>query len=58
MILDNETQKQLILNALLNVPIQGDFEGICKMMPQFSQVIEAVKTATIQEVQDAGKQPE
>ena len=51
MILDNEEQRGIILNALVNVPIQGDFQGISAMLPKFAATIEAVKEAEI-------KQPE
>ena len=49
MILDNEEQREFIIKALLSLPIQGDYEGIMQMLPKFTAVIEAVKSATVQE---------
>ena len=47
MILDSEDQRKIILNALMNVPIQGDYQGIVSMMPAFTGVVEAVKQAEV-----------
>ena len=56
MILDNEEQRNLILNALVNVPIQGDYAGITNILPQFAQVIEAVKNALIGEYRETNNE--
>ena len=48
MILDSEAQRQLILNALMSQPIQGDYQGIVQMLPQFTAVVEAVKAASVE----------
>ncbi|MGA2160049.1 MAG: hypothetical protein ABSG90_12665 [Dehalococcoidia bacterium] len=52
MVLDSEDQRGLILNALMSQPIQGDYQGIVEMLPKFTAVVEAVKTATIEEKKD------
>ena len=58
MIFDNEEQRQIILNALHSAPIQVDYLGIVQAMPKMIAVVEAVKEATIQEVQDNAGEPE
>lgn len=47
MVLDNEEQRGMILEALRNVNIQGDYEGISRMLPKFTALIDAVKNAEI-----------
>lgn len=49
MILDNEEQRGIILNALMAQPIQGDFQGIVESLPRFIAVVDAVKAATIED---------
>ena len=53
MTLDSEEQRTMILNALLTVPIQADYAGMCESLPKMHATIEAVKAATI-EVQEDG----
>ena len=54
--LDSDAQRTILLNALMSQPIQGDYQGIVQMLPQFTAVVEAVKAASV-EVPD-GQQPE
>ena len=54
--LDSDAQRTVLLNALMSQPIQGDYQGIVQMLPQFTAVVEAVKAASV-EVPD-GQQPE
>jgi hypothetical protein len=48
MILDSEQQRGILLEALMNVPIQGTYQGIVETMPKFIALVEAVKTAVIE----------
>jgi hypothetical protein len=47
MILDSNEQKDIILQAINSMPIQGDFMGIREQMPKFEAVYDAVLTAKI-----------
>ena len=47
MVLDSEEQRQILLTALLNVRIEGDYAGISQALPKFSATIEAVKQAGV-----------
>jgi hypothetical protein len=53
--LDSEVQRRVILDALLHVQIQGDFEGISQMIAPFAQVIQDVRAAEIEEVPTEGR---
>ena len=55
MTLDNEDQRIMLLNALMSVPIQADYAGMCELFPKMQATVEAVKVATI-EVKEDGKQ--
>lgn len=48
MILDSEAQRTVLLNALMSQPIQGDYQGIAQMLPQFTAVVEAVTAASVE----------
>lgn len=54
MIVDSEEQRRIILNALLSAPIQGDYVGISQEMPKITAIIEAVRSAKVEE-SDGGK---
>ena len=47
MILDSEDQREIILNALMTMPIQGDYQGIAENLPKVAAVVEAVQTAKV-----------
>jgi hypothetical protein len=48
-IFDNEQQREIILNALMTMPIQGDYQGIAENLPKVAAVVEAVQKADIAE---------
>ena len=52
MIFDNEDQRAIILQALLKVPIQADFEGLSDYFPKMQALVEAVKGAKVEELKD------
>jgi hypothetical protein len=47
--LDNEGQREIILQALMNVPIQAVYPGLVEVFPKMQSTVEAVKAATIVE---------
>ena len=47
MILDNEDQRKLILDALLNVTLQANYSILCETFPKMQATVEAVKAATV-----------
>lgn len=49
MILDSEEQRKLLLEIINNVPMQGDYAGIKKLLVTFDELAIAVRTASIQE---------
>lgn len=51
MTLDNEDQRAIILNALLNVPIQTVYQGLVEVFPRMQSTVEAVKAAMVEEIQ-------
>jgi hypothetical protein len=55
MILDNEGQRSIILQALTTVPIQADYAGLCELFPKMQETVEAVKAAKIADTSDGGK---
>jgi hypothetical protein len=56
MILDSEEQREIILQAMMEFPIQGDYAGITQQLPRYTAVVEAVKTAPLGESQTQGKE--
>ena len=49
MTLDNEGQREIILQALMNVPIQATYPGLVEVFPRMQSTVEAVKADTVVE---------
>ena len=49
MTLDNEDQRMILMQALMNVTVQTDYKGLCELFPKMQATVEAVKSATIEE---------
>lgn len=49
MVLDNEDQRAVLLEALTKVQITGTYETIAQMWPLIEATVAAVKNATIKE---------
>jgi hypothetical protein len=47
MTLDSEEQRTVILQAILSTKIEGDLQGILEAMPKLTEVLDAVKAATV-----------
>jgi hypothetical protein len=54
MILDSEEQRQMLLEIINTVPIQGDYAGIKQTLPKMDALVEAIQMA---EVKDGKPKP-
>jgi len=47
MILDNEDQRSILVEIINAVPIQGDYSGVSALIPKLTALLDAVKTAGV-----------